>query len=97
MMMAKQPTNYNERIFCSECDEEIGGDVYVDDFGDPICEDCYLSLPVDDQKTYRWMNRNDYLDDKNDRDYEEYCDKYIDEIRDAELEERYERKAKGWV
>jgi hypothetical protein len=43
------------------------------------------------------MNRNDYLDDKNDRDYEEYCDRYIDEIRGAELEERYERKAKGWV
>jgi len=91
-MMSKKPTDYNQIIKCCRCGKEITDDVYIDNddsFDFAHCFDCYseMSEGEDGEEIGDWdkMSTYEYLDEANDRAYEAYVDRCVDEERERRL------------
>ena len=83
-MMSKKPTDYDQPVHCYQCGDVITGTVYAERVGFiPLCEECYDE--DGDWRDWRSMSVCEYLDECNDRAYDAYVDRCVDEQRDREV------------
>ncbi len=90
-MLPKKPTNYDKPVCCCKCGYETDT-VYINynEQSVPYCEKCYEECTANEDEDFineNWysMDRYEYLDEENERAYDEYADRLIDEFRDEAL------------
>lgn len=100
-MIKQKPTDYSQPVHCIDCGEEITDDVWINSEEGlyPRCYGCFIeaadeevavlvskSVPrYDVCGDWRSMSVCEYLDECNDRAYDAYVDRCVDEQRDREV------------